>query len=207
MLAIDLTNKRFGRWTVLSRAANTLKGQATWNLLCDCGEIKTLKSIIIRRGLSQSCGCLAREKTIERSTKHGHSMSGKISPTYWSWSGMRQRCGNPKNTAYPRYGALGITVCQEWQSFANFVADMGERPAGTTLDRIDNSLGYAKANCRWADTKTQARNKSNNRPMTLRGETRTLAEWSEALGIHPSTLSYRVIHGMSDEDALTKPVA
>lgn len=92
--------------------------------------------------------------------KHGHTLKGKYSPTYISWKAMRQRCRDPKYWQYSDYGARGIAVCERWRdSFANFLADMGERPAGRTLDRIDNSRGYEPENCRWATSEEQNQNK------------------------------------------------
>jgi hypothetical protein len=93
--------------------------------------------------------------------KHGHS--GKRTPTYFSWQNMRQRCNYPKDVNYVRYGGRGVTVCERWNTFENFIADMGERPAGRTLDRIDPYGNYEPANCRWATRKEQEANKRNRR--------------------------------------------
>lgn len=100
-----------------------------------------------------------------KNTAHGHNPKyGKRSGTYRSWDGMKQRCLNPKATGYKRYGGAGVTVCERWLKFENFLADMGERPEGTTLDRIDSSRGYEPGNCRWADRSTQNRNRPNFDP-------------------------------------------
>ena len=134
MKMIDLTNQIFGRWTVISRAENTPQGQGQWLCHCTCGNKKILKSIVLRRLISQSCGCLKIETTIARSTKHGHSNAGKISPTYHTWTGMIARCTNPKNKSFPRYGGRNITVCGRWlHSFADFLTDMGEKLRGFFL--------------------------------------------------------------------------
>lgn len=119
---------------------------------------------------------------------------------------MKARCSNPKHKSFARYGGRGITFDPRWSEFAAFLEDMGERPEGTTLERRDNAGPYNKENCIWATPTAQARNKRNNRPMTLGDRTQTLAAWADELDIVPSTLSYRVQSGWSDEAALTTPV-
>jgi hypothetical protein len=202
---IDITGQRFGRWNVLSRARNTPKGQAQWLCRCDCGTESILAGATLRTGHSRSCGCLKREMNIKRSTKHGHATNG-ISPTYHSWNGMLSRCTNPSHHSYADYGERGIDVCPRWFQFQNFLADMGEKPHGTSLERKDNSLGYSPENCYWATATQQARNKRNNRILSLNGESHTLAEWAERLAMHPATLSDRLQRGWSDEKAITTPV-
>jgi hypothetical protein len=154
----DLTDRSFGRLVVLGRSGK--QGRATlWRCLCDCGnEVSVISSNLLRAHQpTRSCGCLQREQAHERMRVHGHAV-GRGSPTYRSWIGMRQRCGNPNNDHYEDYGARGIQVCDRWQtSFANFLKDMGERPGGMTLDRIDNDGNYEPGNCRWA-TAVQQRN-------------------------------------------------
>lgn len=93
---------------------------------------------------------------------HGHSSAGHRTPTYCSWQNMISRCNHGSAPSYPNYGGRGITVCERWRKFANFLADMGERPEGMTLDRVDNDGNYEPGNCRWADKATQA----VNRPFT-----------------------------------------
>lgn len=206
MKVIDLTGMRFNRWTVQGRGPNNTKGQAQWVCKCDCGSERLLVSVSVRTGHSKSCGCLKLEVLKERSTKHGHAHMGKISPTYQSWAGMLARCTDANHKNYAAYGGRGIKVCERWKSFKNFLADMGEKPAGTSLDRKDVNKGYTKANCRWATPIEQGRNKRSNRLMTLNGVTKTMQEWCELLDIKPATLSYRVCRGWSDVEALTTPV-
>jgi hypothetical protein len=205
MHMIDLTGQTFGRWRILSRAENSPKGQARWLCQCECGTKKVMESIHLRRGISRSCGCLKIETTIRLSTKHGHASTTYTSPTYHTWAGMVARCTNPKHRSYPQYGGNGIAVCKRWLTFSNFLADMGEKPTGTSLDRIDSKKGYAIHNCRWATSSKQARNKGNNRLLTHKGKTQCVAEWAEELGIPVPTLNDRLLSGWDDERALSTP--
>ena len=126
--------------------------------------------------------------------KHGHATNG-LSPTYTTWASMLQRCKNPKNTKFYSYGAVGIDVCDEWLSFDAFLADMGERPKGKTIDRIDGNKGYSKSNCRWATIIEQQSNLKNNVIVEYFGEKFTLPQLSRKLNINPLTLKYRVSVG------------
>jgi hypothetical protein len=108
------------------------------------------------------------------------------------WRAMWQRCYNPKAKGFQNYGGRGVAMCADWQHYPNFVRDMAPRPPGTTLDRIDNLLGYSQANCRWRTPKEQQRNRRNNRRITFRGETHAMSEWAEILGIPYPTLQQRI---------------
>ena len=125
------------------------------------------------------------------------------SPTYNAWRAMVDRCTCPTSGNYERYGARGITVCDRWRSFSNFLADMGSRPEGRTIDRIDGSKGYEPGNCRWASNKEQARNKRTNLIVTYRGESRCVAEWVEILGLKEKLVRVRLSRGWSPERAFT----
>jgi hypothetical protein len=202
MKMIDLAGQKFGRLTVVSRADNTPQGQARWNCVCDCGNLHSLKSIILRRGISKSCGCLEEEARHTNNRTHGHTSSG-TTPTFHSWAGMMARCTNPKHSSFHRYGGRGISVCERWHTFQNFLDDMGVKPPKLSLDRIDNSLSYSPENCRWATASEQARNKRNNHMITHNGVTKCLQEWSELIGITSSSLRCRLDSGWSVYDALS----
>ena len=162
---VDMTGMRVGRLVVLERAGVSNDRKATWRCQCDCGgEIVTVGKQL-RDGTTSSCGCLRRENSAAMLTVHGHGRArgGNRSPTFISWANMKQRCLDPKATSFPRYGAIGVVVCERWATFQNFLADMGERPPGTSLDRIDPTGNYEPGNCRWADAKTQALNTRKRR--------------------------------------------
>lgn len=141
------------------------------------------------RFCSKSCGARYNQ------TKHGHTTKKTQSRTYNTWTNMISRCHRPSSPRYESYGAVGIAVCDRWRnSFENFLADMGERPDGCTIDRIDGSLGYSPENCRWLSIKEQQRNRKNNVMITFDNTTMCLKDWANLLGISSSTLSYRIKH-------------
>lgn len=195
---IDMTDRRYGRLTVVKPS---LVDPEKWVCQCDCGKAKEINGCSLRRGLTQSCGCLHVEAMKARGTHH--KSKTKI---YRLWSMMLDRCNNQKNKYYPRYGKRGIKVCERWETFDNFYADMGERPNGKSLDRIDNDQGYTPDNCRWASPREQNINKADNRRLTYQGKTQTLLEWSEELGINYNTLNTRVQRGWPDERVLGQPI-
>jgi len=171
--ATEITGQVFGRLTVLGRAGSHVQPNGTkrptWLCRCSCGEETVVQGCRLKSGNTSSCGCLHAEKSAdtgrafrEKVTIHGHSRlrDGRPSPTYISWYNMKQRCLNPKATHYRHYGGRGITICDGWlSSFEAFLADMGERPAGTSLERIDPNGNYERANTRWADLKEQRANR------------------------------------------------
>lgn len=166
--------------------------------VCDCGR----ETLVIERNLlsgnTKSCGCWQRKKIADLATKHGMIRS----QAYKTWLAMRSRVNNPKNHKYPRYGGRGIGICAHWDDFRNFYADMGERPTGMSIERIDNDGDYCPENCRWATSKEQANNTRRNRSLTHQGEIRTLTQWAEKLGINARTVSTRLRLGWSTEEAL-----
>lgn len=170
---------------------------------CECGNVIVALVDNVKHRHNVSCGCYRKEVVSSRSTKHGlcgHSL-------YWTWVGMIQRCYNPNCARYQDYGGRGIAVCDRWrENFANFLSDMGERPKGCTLDRIDNSIGYEPSNCRWATREEQANNTRGNRMLTFNGKTQTIAQWSRELGLPKNPLCIRIRNGWSVERALSEPV-
>ena len=119
---------------------------------------------------------------------------------------MKARCLNTNAPNYTSYGGRGITICERWMSFVNFLADMGERPPGTSLDRIDNDRDYCPDNCRWATPRQQSRNTRIARLITFNGETMRVVEWAERLGLNEYIIRSRLKYGWSVERALTRPV-
>jgi hypothetical protein len=190
---VDLSGKRFGRLLVVERAGSNIHGSAMWKVRCDCGTVKLINGGTLRLGDSNSCGCLNKDQKkamcIERNSTHGMAKT----KTYKVWNGMLQRCGNPKSSGFHKYGARGIKVCEHWNLFENFYADMGDPPSPKhTLDRINPKGNYCPENCRWTTQKVQQNNRSNNRLITFKGRTKTLQQWSIATGMNHKTLSRRL---------------
>lgn len=180
---IDMTGQKIGLLTVISRCSDSTQGKARWLCQCECGNKCAVNGLRLRRQLTKSCGCL-------RSRPPSHGLSG--SRTYSSWAAMIARC-KPDGDAL--YGRRGIVVCDRWRQFENFLSDMGERPAGTSIDRIDCTGNYEPHNCRWADATTQARNTRSAIRLTINGETKALATWADEVGIKSSVIKSRLKHG------------
>jgi hypothetical protein len=200
---------RFGRWTALDQTQTRTYPSGTsihFRLCqCDCGTIQVVGENKLRIGHSRSCGCLQAEVTTERSLKHGHSKRGKRTRVYGIWRNILTRCTNPNVPSYEDYGARGITVCERWLTFENFLEDMGEPPNGLTIDRLENSVGYCKENCAWRTPLEQARNTRRNVKLTFDGLTLTMKEWAERLNISYRMLRGRYENNWSVERILTEP--
>ncbi len=203
--AKDLAGRKFGRLTVLRALPERIQRSIAWECRCDCGTVVNVPATKLLLGRKRSCGCLAKEVAAESHANHGHKRGGKISKTYNAWAAMRDRCTNPRNSRWADYGGRGITVCSEWLTFDNFLRDMGEAPAGTSLDRIDNERGYEPGNCRWATPDRQARNRRDTTFIEFRGEKLSISDWSERTGIDTHTIRARIKRGWSVDRALSEP--
>ena len=199
--------ERFGRLTLVRCVGKNRHHKSLWLVRCACGRTVTVLQNSLVSGRTKSCGCLLSETT--RATglanrAHGHA-SGKKSTEYNVWRRIVSSCTNPKAWAYRYYGGRGLTFTKRWLKFENFLADMGPRPAGHTIDRKDNSKGYCKSNCRWATPKQQANNRRNSIRVTFRGRTQTLSEWCDELKLDYLLVWHRLKYGWSIDQALTKP--
>ena len=186
---------RFGRLIAICRSY-IKNNHAFWLCKCDCGNESIVEIAHLRYGDTRSCGCLYASQDGKSNTK-----------TYKSYHNMLRRCYNKNLPHYARYGGNGIRVCERWKtSYLNFLEDMGERPDGTSIDRIDPKGNYCPQNCRWASAIQQARNKSNSKLIEAFGKSQNVCEWSKESGIKRQTIEFRIKHGWSSEEALSLPV-
>ena len=172
--------------------------RTAWKCQCDCGVVAVIISEHLRTGKSTSCGC--GNKT--------HGMTN--APIYQTWVQMRRRCSNARHPQYPKYGGRGISVCDRWNDFENFLSDMGPKPSPRhSIDRINNDGDYEPSNCRWASAYVQTNNRRVTKTVTFGGVTKSLSEWASdgPVKISLNTLYYRIFKkGWAPERALTTPV-
>ena len=191
---LDLSGRRIGRWYIVARAPNGPNKQTKWTCRCECGTIRSVAAGNLVSGMTGSCGC--------RKVRHGRDGD----PMVALWGAMIQRCSNPNHSAFSYYGGRGITVCEEWRaSFATFISDMGVRPHGMTLERIDNNGPYCKANCKWATYSEQASNRRSTRFIEHDGKRLSVSQWAQLVGISRFTLKDRLNRGWPTEKALFTP--
>jgi hypothetical protein len=201
--ARDFTGLRIGSLVAVERRGKTPHGKKLWLVRCDCGNERVLDGTKFAEGDQKSCGC--RRSALVAASRKTHGMSKH--PAYAVWSSMHDRCRLPTHHAWQNYGGRGIAVDAAWDTFEAFWGDMSPTYVpGLSLDRIDNSLGYSAANCRWADRKTQARNKRGNLLIDTAAFGRvTVKEAAERAGLNYTTLLYRLDAGCPVELALTLP--
>lgn len=205
----ELVGFRFGRLVVLERAENTRQKTRRWRCQCDCGSICIARTANLRNGHTRSCGCWQREVVADQHRTHGLSHL----PEYKTWANMLARCERPQHVSFPIYGERGIRVCERWQTFENFLADMGSKPTPRhSLDRLDPNGNYEPGNCQWATHRDQLRNRRCSRLFTYAGRTMLLSEWAAEAGWFEGQRSVyiRAIKRLDDlgwsfEDALFTP--
>ena len=170
MSALQLVGQHFGRLTVTS-LDGFRKRNFWWRCRCVCGKTKSVRGSRLTAGTTRSCGCLRTEMNVALGKKfgvlsatHGATRGGKWTPEYMTWYAMMQRVTNPRHEHYKYYGGRGIRICRRWRKFENFLADMGTRPRGKTIDRKKVNGDYKPSNCRWA---TQAEQVANRRPRKI----------------------------------------
>lgn len=201
----DYSGVKFHKLTAVKFLEKRWKSKRPfWLFLCECGKEIEADFYNVRNGMRTSCGCSRAKIRI----RHGHTkfrLNGKhfMSPTYISWTAMRQRCQNKKHTAYQKYGGRGITVCARWQKFDNFLEDMGLRPPGTSIDRLDNDKGYSKENCRWATGGEQSNNTSRNVYVEWNGQKLTASQLSRKLKVSSHAIKARLLRGWTSEEVFS----
>lgn len=188
-----ILNKTFGKLLVIENAGRNKHGHKLYKCKCDCGTEKIVRADTLLSGKVSSCGCSRGNH------KHGMSRTS----TYQCWNAMLARCTNSNDSSYKDYGGRGIIVCKEWYKFENFYSDMGERPEGLSLERIDNNGNYEPNNCRWATRIEQQNNRRSNLILTLNGESHNITEWANKLKVNENSLRSRLSYGWTIEETLT----
>lgn len=192
--------QRFGRLEVVEEALRGASKKRQVVCRCDCGKTVTIQLSNLTTGNTTSCGCYRNEMTAQRSTAHGSWQE----PEYDAWINMKSRCLNPNRPDFASYGGRGIRIDPRWiESFQAFRSDLGPRPtSGHSLERVDVNGNYEPGNVIWATKKTQARNTRASRRITANGQTKTVAEWAEELGVSAKTIYTRLARGWSEEESV-----
>lgn len=176
----------YGKWTAIKKLeAKSRFHESLYLCKCECGTLRNVKIATLKSGRSKSCGCYNKKRLL----KHGKARSGAAN----TWYGMIARCTNPDNPNYLQYGGRGIAICDRWMNLDNFIADMGERPSGMTLDRINVNGNYEPANCRWASRKQQCNNNRRNRQIIYNGKQLSIGELADLTGKNYFTLYSRIV--------------
>lgn len=200
---VDLTGKKFGRWTVIGEGGRSKHRRILWKCVCECGTEREVVGESLVNGVSKSCGCYNVEQIIDRSTTHGCTNER----LYIIWKNMKSRCYNKNNNAYEYYGGRGIVACDEWKdSFANFRewAISHGYTDELTIDRIDVNGNYEPSNCRWSTMKEQANNTRRTKYVNYNGKTYSATEFSRITGVKYGKILYILNRGYKMEDALFK---
>ena len=198
----NLVDKRYEKLLVLEYGFKSKSGSIKWKCLCDCGNITFVETSKLVNNKTKSCGCLARELSKLRKTKHGQYGT----PTYKSWQGMLQRCYNLNDDHFQNYGARGIIVHESWRnSFETFYSDMGERLSGLTLERKDVNGNYEPNNCIWATREIQANNRRDTRKICFNGELKPLAHWIKHFKLNANIVQAKYNRGIRNPADLFWP--
>jgi hypothetical protein len=199
MVMRNLAGRKFGFMTAIEPTGERRRGQVVWRVRCDCGVIKSVPSYTLTSGAALSCGCYRLAQTSKANRTHGQSESTEFK----IWTSMLTRCENPNASRYMKYGGRGISICERWHKFENFLADMGPRPSmNHSIDRINNDGNYEPENCRWATRAEQVANRSVAIHIAHKGRTQTLKQWADELSMEYKTLWRRIKRGWSIADVM-----
>jgi len=198
-LRAELAGRVFGTWHVEDVASVAKNGAVRWNCVCECGSRSVVEAAKLLGGGSRSCGCRPH-------STHGATRGEQRAPEYEAWLHMRRRCNDPQDPGYQAYGGRGISVCERWLKFENFLTDMGPKPtAAHSIDRYPNNDGnYEPGNCRWATAPEQARNRRSNILITIGERTMCATDWASERGLNVGTVISRIRKGWEPVDAVTR---
>ncbi len=199
---IDLTGKKYGMLTVISKHGKSPSG-IRWNCVCDCGKRTIATGNPLKSGITKSCGCIKAVRIYGRGNNNATTHGLSYSSSYRTHAGMMDRCYKSTCISFKNYGGRGITVCDRWHNLSSFIEDMGERPNGYSIERIDNDGNYTPENCKWATAKEQANNRRPKKSITYGGVTRTYLAWSLHLGGEGTLVFTRLKRGWSEERAVS----
>lgn len=202
---LDLTGMTFGRLAAVRFVRSVPPGRSAWLFRCDCGREVEATAASVRFGNTKSCGCLVRDTSPFTRRKHGASSEGRKTVEYKAWLAMRQRCSNPKDGRFSRYGGRGISLCQAWtDSFEAFISDMGIKPdRKMSIERKDNDGNYEPSNCYWGTTKQQSRNRSITKFVVVGHERMALGDACERFGVPYRKAARLLRHGHSEQEVFS----
>lgn len=195
-----MSNQRFGTVTTTANFQKAPNGGTKWEYRCDCGTIDWAWAEVLKRNPNFTCKQCRKKIIAAARLVHG----GRYTAEYGVWQNMKTRCSNPHHKSFHSYGARGITVCERWNDFQNFIKDMGPRPPGLTIERIGNGGNYCPENCKWGTEEEQANNRRTNRFIEFQGERLSISQWSRKTGIHKSTIKQRLNRHLPPELIFSK---